>query len=194
MRKNIGISLVSVFFGVVIIGSSLFAQPYTSDTGYVIVRCTVSISVDVLDANATAWFVAVGTQTSTLSTGQTDVSITSIAVRNTSSGAVLKYAVYVSSIQRSSDGINWISDDDDFGSMIKGWYLTQDGVLDSVGEFQLAAVFASSRPASGEFQTTNTGTRGADEFRMNASTFSITNAHRAAYTYKTGGEDFDPAT
>lgn len=164
-----------------------------TDYGYVIVRCTIAISVDVLDANATAWFVAVGTDAG-LSPNQADVSISSIGVRNTSSGAVVKWAVLVSSIQRSEDGANWISDDDDMSKFIKGWFLTTDGTLDAIGEFQLAAVFAKSRPSLDQFEVTENQNRGNDEFRDNLRWGTPTTDQRNTYTYKTNGEGFDPST
>jgi len=148
----------------------------------------VTIDVYVLDTNATAWFVATSTQGCTLSPGQQDVSITSITVVNISTGAVLKYAVIVDTIQRTEDGVNWVADSDDYIGGIKGWSLSIDGNLDTVGECILAAVFAKARPSINDFGSNE----GNDRFLYVIP--SPTATQLGTYTYKTGGNAFDPAT
>ncbi len=170
------------------VSTSIALASRDSDIGYVIVRCTVTINVDVLDTNATAWFVATSTQGSTLSPGQEDVSITSITVVNISTGAVLKYAVIVATIQRTEDGANWIADSDDLDRGIKGWSLSTDGNLDTVGECILAAVFARERPSISDFGSIE----GDDRFLYVISSPNTTQL--GTYTYKTGGANFDPAS
>jgi hypothetical protein len=152
MRKIVSISILLAAFMVVSL-TNLARAGYDSDVGYVIVRCTVTIDVDVLDTWATAWFVATSTQSCTLSPNQEDVSVSSIVVKNQSVGAVLKYAVVVDTIQRTTDGTTWVADADDIANGIKGWTLSNDGTNDDVGEFVLAAVFAKSRPAILDFGT-----------------------------------------
>jgi hypothetical protein len=149
----------------------------------------VTIDVDVLDTNATAWFVATSTTGCTLSPGQEDVSITSITVVNISTGAVLKYAVIVDTIQRTQDGVNWVADDDDYNNGIKGWWLStrDDGNITGVGECILAAVFARARPSISDFGTSE----GNDRFRQVISSPDTTQL--GTYTYKAGGASFDPA-
>ncbi len=183
MRKAIGLLLISMFlFGV---ASKVLAQTTDNDRGYVIVRCTVTIDVDVLDDQATAWFVQKSTM-GALSPNQEDVSISSISVQNKSIGAVLKYAVFVSSIQRTTDGTSWVPDDDDLNKMIKGWYLADS--TGPVGAFRLRAVFAKSRPAISDFG----GGAANDEFRVNLGGATPTTTQLGDYTYKTGGDNFDP--
>jgi|GEM_PF-2462837 hypothetical protein len=187
MRKML--TYILLLSGVMFFVSTSIALAYRdSDIGYVIVRCTVTIDVDVLDTNATAWFVATSTQGCTLSPGQEDVSITSITVVNISTGAVLKYAVIVDTIQRTEDGANWIADSDDLNRGIKGWSLSTDGNLDTVGECILAAVFANARPPIGDFGTSE----GNDRFFYVIPSPNATQL--STYTYKTGGDNFDPAT
>ena len=186
MRKML--TYILILSGVMFFVSTSIAVPRDSDIGYVIVRCTVTIDVDVLDTNATAWFVATSTQGCTLSPGQEDVSITSITVVNISTGAVLKYAVIVDTIQRTQDGVNWIADSDDYNNGIKGWWLSTDGTLDAVGECILAAVFAKARPSINDFGTA----QGDDRFFYVIPSPSTTQLD--TYTYKTGGANFDPAT
>jgi len=183
------LTYILLLSGVMFFVSTSIALAYRdSDIGYVIVRCTVTIDVDVLDTNATAWFVATSTQGCTLSPGQEDVSITSITVVNISTGAVLKYAVIVSTIQRTEDGANWIADDDDLNRGIKGWSLSTDGTLDTVGECILAAVFANARPTISDFGAA----QGDDRFFHVIP--SPSPSQLDMYTYKTGGANFDPAT
>jgi hypothetical protein len=190
MRKMLTYILIlsgAMFF----VSTSIALAAMDYDIGYVIVRCTVTVDVDVLDTNATAWFVATSTQDCTLSPGQEDVSITSITVVNLSAGAVLKYAVIVDTIQRTEDGANWIADGDDLNRGIKGWWLsTRDNKdITGVGECILAAVFAKARPSISDFGTT---TEGNDRF------FYVIPSPSASqldtYTYKTGGANFDPET
>jgi hypothetical protein len=187
MRKML--TYILILSGVMFfVSTGIALAAMDSDIGYVIVRCTVTVDVDVLDTNATAWFVATSTQGCTLSPGQEDVSITSITVVNRSSGAVLKYAVIVDTIQRTSDGVNWVADSDDYNNGIKGWSLSTDGNLDTVGECILAAVFATSRPSISDFGTTE----GNDRFFYVIPSPNATQL--GTYTYKTGGANFDPAT
>ncbi len=186
MRKTIGILLICMFL-LGISSKVLALTNYDRDTGYVIVRCTVTVDVDVLDEQATAWFVQRSTA-GALSVDQADVSISSISVKNNSTGAVLKYAVLVSSIQRTHDGSNWISDDDDFNNLIKGWTLSNNNTNDGVGEFVLSAVFARSRPAISDFNTVQAN----DQFRVNLGSSNPSDGQLQAYTYKTNGDNFDP--
>jgi hypothetical protein len=109
-------------------------------------------------------------------------------VVNLSAGAVLKYAVIVDAIQRTEDGANWIADNDDLGRGIKGWSLSTDGNLDSVGECILAAVFAKARPSINDFGTA----QGDDRFHYVIP--SPDASQLGTYTYKTGGTNFDPET
>jgi hypothetical protein len=186
MRKML--TYILILSGVMFFGTTSKAAARDSDIGYVIVRCTVTIDVDVLDTNATAWFVATSTQGCTLSPGQEDVSITSITVVNISTGAVLKYAVIVDTIQRTQDGVNWVADGDDYPNGIKGWSLSTDGTLDAVGECILAAVFANARPPISDFGTSE----GNDRFYYVISSPNTTQLN--TYTYKTNGDTFDPTT
>ena len=186
MRKML--TYILILSGVMFfVSTSIALAAMDYDIGYVIVRCTVTVDVDVLDTNATAWFVATSTQGCTLSPGQEDVSITSITVVNLSAGAVLKYAVIVDAIQRTEDGANWIADSDDLERGIKGWSLSTDGNLDSVGECILAAVFAKARPSISDFGTSE----GNDQFHYVIP--SPDAIQLSTYTYKTGGANFDPA-
>jgi hypothetical protein len=193
MRKMLSIILAAGI--ITLTAGSLFALswPYDSDVGYVIVKCTVTVDVDVLDTWSTAWFISEGNMSSGLTAGEDDVSVTSITVKNNSTGAIVKYAVLVSSIQRN-DNVNgtgnWLSDDDNLISGIKGWYLSTDGTADSPGEFILAAVFSKNKPPKNDF----TADEANDQFRVNLATFTLTDGHLITYTYKTGGLAFDPAT
>lgn len=183
MRKMLSVILLA---GVVLFATTTTAlAAYDSDIGYVIVRCTVTIDVDVLDTQATAWFVDTSTQTATLGYNQADVSITSISVKNISNGAVLKYAVVVSTIERTQDGSTWVPDSDDLGSMIKGWYLSNDNT--NVGECILAAVFAKERPATGDFETSEYN----DQFLKVIQSYDATELGN--HTYRKNGSNFDPA-
>jgi len=183
MRKIINILLLA---GIVISLSTGILAAYDYDIGYVIVRCTVTIDVDVLDDQATAWFVAKSTANCTLSPNQVDVSISSIAVKNNSQGAVLRYAVIVTTIQRTADGTTWVADGDDFTNGIKGWYVSTS--TGNVGQCILAAVFASSRPAITEFG----GGQYNDRFPGVIYSPTITDFNN--HTYKTGGQNFDPVS
>jgi len=187
MRKMLQYLLI----GSLILGSALVVYAQTNidtDEGYVIVRCTVTVDVDVLDEWATAWFVAKDNYNG-LTPGQSYVSVTSITVRNLSSGAILKYAVLVSSIQRNTETNGsgaWISDDDNFAQGIKGWTLDSSS---GVCRFVLRAVFANARPALGDF-----GTGNDDRFQVNLAGATPNITQRQDHTYKTNGEMFDPAT
>ena len=175
-----------LLIGSLILSSALvvYAQNMDTDYGYVIVKCTVTVNIDVLDEQATAWFL---NQYGGIGTGETHVSISSITVVNISNGAIVKYAVMVSSIQRNedSDGSGaWISDDDDFDQGIKGWTLDSSP---GICQFVLYAVFANARPASGDFADN-------DQFTVNLAGANPTPTQRDDHTYKTGGDKYDPAT
>ena len=126
------------------------ATGYTnSDVGYVVVRCTISISVDVLDTNAT-WYIA-GMSTGSIagvSAGATYYSMTasSVSIRNSSSGAMTKWTVHVSTIQaktwtaygtgESSLATGWEGDDVDMNKT--GWLL---GSASDINTCVLSACF-----------------------------------------------------
>jgi hypothetical protein len=193
MRKMLSIILAAGI--ITLTAGSLFAlrEPYGSDVGYVIVKCTVTVDVDVLDNWSTAWFIYQGNMNNGLSAGQTDVSVTSITVKNNSSGAIVKYAVLVSSIQRNSatDGSgNWISDDDDTTAGIKGWYLSTDGIADSPGEFILWAVFSKNRPNANDFLNNEAN----DQFRVNLANSQPSDSQLRNYTYRSTNGNFGPET
>jgi hypothetical protein len=161
---------------------------YTSaHVGYVVVRCTVTIDVDVLDTWATAWFISIGNLSGGLSPNQEDVSVSSIVVKNQSSGAVLKYAVVAEAIHRTTDGgTSWVADTDDIPNGIKGWTLSTDGNNDGIGKFVLAAVFANSRPAISDFGTSQYD----DQLRSLVTNYNATELTNHTYKVDT---NFTPA-
>jgi hypothetical protein len=140
----------------------------------------------VLDDWSTAWFLFEGNLNTGLSPNQYEVSATSIAVKNNSSGAILKYALSVSSIQRNTqeDGSgSWVADSDDTSNDIKGWTINDDDDNDDgAGDFALAAVFKPTKPGSAEF--------GIEDY------FTAINpdlSDRTSFTYKKGHK-FDVAS
>ena len=183
MRKIVSILLAAFM----VVSLTSLARAYDSDVGYVVVRCTVTIDVDVLDTWATAWFISIGSLTSGLSPNQEDVSVSSIVVKNQSSGAVLKYAVVAEAIHRSTDsGTSWVADNDDLANGIKGWTLSDNGTNDGIGKFVLAAVFAKSRPAITDFGTNEYN----DQLRKLVTSYNATDL--TDYTYKVD-TNFTPA-
>jgi len=165
--------------------SSVYSADIDTDYGYVIVKCTVTIDVEVLYDWSTAWFLFEGNLDTGLAPNQYEVSATSIAVKNNSSGAILKYAVSVSSIQRNTqeNGLgSWVADTDDLYNGIKGWNINDEDNNDGAGDFALAAVFKPTKPGSAEFGTEDYFTA------INPDLSSRTN-----FTYKTGN-NFDVAS
>lgn len=143
MRKWLPILLVASL--IFITGRTLAQQ--ATDEGFVIVRCTVTISVEVLDPDATIYF-GTGTEPQRYiigaGAGLDYVSTSSITVRNNSSGAICNWLLRVKEIQRSQDTnwpvSSWTTDD--------RWTL---GTSPGVHQCVLYAVFATSRPATSEF-------------------------------------------
>jgi len=129
------------------------------DYGYVIVRCTVTLSVDVED-NATAYF-STGAEPYryeiSAGSGFDYVSTSSITVKNDSQGALCIWKVQVSAIQRA--------DSNDWGS-INAWdpepYWTL-GTSPDVEQAVLYAVFCSSRPSASEFESNDILMVGSDK-------------------------------
>ena len=114
------------------------------DFGYVIVRCTVTISVDVEEPDNIAYF-GTGDEPDryviSAGPGFDYVSTSSITVKNDSNGAVCQWKLKVSAIHYSvSYPFDWITD--------TRWSL---GDSPDVEQAVLYAVFATSRPATGEF-------------------------------------------
>jgi len=186
MRKIISILLAAFM---VVSLTSLARATRNSDVGYVVVRCTVTIDVDVLDTWATAWFISIGNLSGGLSPNQEDVSVSSIVVKNQSSGAVLKYAVVAEAIHRTPDnGNSWVPDIDDIPNGIKGWTLSNDGTNDDIGEFVLAAVFAKSRPAITDFETSEYN----DQFRRLVTSYNASELTNHTYKVDTNFTPNDP--
>jgi hypothetical protein len=177
--KKVGGIIFLLLSLMVLSKTSLFAA--NPDYGYVIVRCTGTISVDVLDSNATAWFVVNGSTSAALSAGQTAVSIGSITVINNGSGIMCKWAVWVASIQKTMDGSTWQSDD-----APGAWDL---GSSPGICVARLCGVFATARPASGDFQTSAEG----DDYFLNQRNMNVTNSITLNnYTYKTDNSSLGP--
>jgi len=181
MRKMLQYLLI----GSLILSSALvvYAQNVDTDYGYVIVKCTVTVDVDVLDEQATAYFRYEGPYYQ-LGTNETYVSTTSIKVQNLSGGAILKYAVFVSEIQRNQNDNgsgSWIPDTDNQTEGIKGWTLSTDDTP-GICEFVLYAVFANARPSSDDFADAN------DRLAM------FDPDYRSANTYRVGNDKFGPET
>ena len=144
----LGVAGLVSFVGVMDVSAA--ATGYTNDdVGYVIVRCTISISVDVLDTNAT-WYIA-GMSTGPI-TGVTpgatyySMSTSSVSIRNSSSGAMTKWTVHVSTIQtktwtsygngEATLATGWVADDVDVN--LTGWRM---GSVADINTCALSACF-----------------------------------------------------
>jgi hypothetical protein len=155
MRKMLSIILAAgIIFGLT--ATAMAVQ--NPDYGYVIVRCTVTLSVDVED-NATAYF-STGNEPDryviSAGLGFDYVSISSITIKNDSVGAICKWALQVSTIQYSeSYPFTWQGDN--------RWKLVETQSDEGIHEAILYGVFASSRPSLGEFATVSTFTVGTDK-------------------------------
>jgi len=156
MRKMLSIILAAgIIFGLT--ATAMAVQ--NPDYGYVIVRCTVTLSVDVED-NATAYF-STGNEPEryviSAGLGLDYVSTSSITVKNDSVGALCIWNVQVSAIQRANSNI-WES--------ITAWntepYWTL-GTSPDVEQAVLYAVFCSSRPSTGEFESNDILSVGSDK-------------------------------
>ena len=144
----LGVAGLVSFVGVMDVSAA--ATGYTNeDAGYVIVRCTISISVDVLDTNAT-WYIA-GMSTGPItgvSAGATyySMSTSSVSIRNSSSGAMTKWTVHVSTIQtktwtsyangEATLATGWVADDVDVN--LTGWRM---GSVADINTCVLSACF-----------------------------------------------------
>ena len=157
MRKLLLLAAVAVLglfslfglFGVLLVSD---AQAATSDNGYVIVRCTITVSVQVLSLDST-WYVNGNAANGPGTTcNQSYVSgLSSITVMNNSSGAITKWQVYVSTIQNlgvASDpkGTGWTGDNPTNG----GWSLASASGLNAAALF---AVFKTSATELMDFDT-----------------------------------------
>ena len=145
MRKMLTMFILGALILLTTVAVSFAVNP---DFGYVIVRCTVTISVDVEEPDNIAYF---GTgdvpQRYDVPAGGDYVSISSITVTNDSNGAICKWSLRVSTIQYK---VNW-NDPDWLGD--PRWTLNEENEEAGVHKAVLYAVFATSRPASGEFNS-----------------------------------------
>ncbi|MFH1369142.1 MAG: hypothetical protein ABII64_08450 [Elusimicrobiota bacterium] len=151
MKKYLVLALIAVSALIGFTAVDVLADE--SDNAYVIVRCTITISVDVLDGNAT--FYVSGMSTGSLSgftPGATEYSKPNmVSINNNSSGALTKWTLHVSTIQTKAYsgsgndpteilGTGWAADPVDIAPYT-GWLLgDQSGVLTCA----LAAVFIAN--------------------------------------------------
>lgn len=156
MRKLLGI----LFAGVLVIttvGTLLADQPdgINPTYGYVIVRCTVTIGINVIDEAATAYFGAQLSTNSALSCGQDAVSISSISVQNTGVGSICKWAIWYDQLQRynPSDG-GWVTDTDDTANGIKGWTIVGNSADVGICRMGLWMVFSTAPAQLSDFDVT----------------------------------------
>jgi len=166
MRKMLSIILAAgIIFGLT--ATAMAVQ--NPDYGYVIVKCTVTLSVDVED-NATAYF-STGNEPDryviSAGSGFDYVSISSITVKNDSHGAICQWALQVSTIEYSESWSPpaWNGDN--------RWTL---GDSAGVQQAVLCAVFATSRPVT-------------DDFSVPGDTLSVTTDKIWTHTTKLDPED-----
>ncbi|MCX7716707.1 MAG: hypothetical protein N2Z73_04750, partial [Endomicrobia bacterium] len=147
MRKLLGlIGIATLFF----LASNVFADVSPGpnpDYGYVIVKCTAAIAINVIDESATAYFLVTDLSRG-LGLNETHVSITSISIQNVGLGSICKWAVYYSTIQRNSlpNGAGtWSTDTDDTNNGIKAWTISTD-FSNGLCVMGLRVVFSSRPP------------------------------------------------
>lgn len=110
MKKLIGL-VIALGLVAGVISIAVAANP---DTGYIVVKCTVTISIDVGDNGTADYYVWLGTHAP-----NTTLFTPAIPVRNNSSGALCSWAVSTGTIQKYNkdeyDGTgSWVADDTAF--------------------------------------------------------------------------------
>ena len=178
IKKMLGLAAIVLSF-IVISSQKVFAV--NPDYGFVIVRCTGTLSIDVLDGNSTAWFNLSGSLVEALSANQTAISFGSITVRNDGVGILSKWAVWVASIQRTSDGgVTWVADSGD-GS----WSISDSTA--GICRARLSAVFARSRPVADDFLNDY-----GNDVLANLASYNVSGSVLDTYTFSTGNSRLGP--
>jgi len=136
---------------VAILGVTFVSRSYaaTSDNAYVVVRCTVDVSVDVI-GTGDADTVYMGTWNNPhYDAGPDSVYVSSyVTVRNTSSGAITKWQLAISTQQQSETPFSgFAATDATYPAWSYGTALTDNGANKVV----LAAVFKSTAASAGDF-------------------------------------------
>ncbi|OGS18310.1 MAG: hypothetical protein A3J83_00630 [Elusimicrobia bacterium RIFOXYA2_FULL_40_6] len=145
MKRMLGILVV---FGIVsgFVGTALAA---TSDIGYVVVRCTGTLSVMVGNVDGTnddgdevnLWDL-------TTSSPNAVVVSTQIAVTNNGVGVISRWKLAVTGQQQGTDGVTWAATD---GSYPSWGYDGQDTDDCGANKIALKAVFASAQATQSDF-------------------------------------------
>ena len=150
MKKFLLLALVAVLglfslfglFGVLLVSDSYAAG---SDSAYVVVRCTVSLSIQVLPATNYVYFTgaAVGNG---ISAGEAWVS-TNVIVANTGSGCIETWTLQVSTQHQSASipvGGAWNGGWADTTTANAGWDLGTTMIDNGVNKVVLAACFKNA--------------------------------------------------
>ena len=169
MKKLLGLLTAAVL----VAGISTAASAAATDNAYVLVRCTVTISVQVLTNNSTWW--AHGSNPYDTSPGFSyESGASSVSIRNNSLGAITKWSLQISTIQTKafsnySDDLTtgWVADSGD-GMWVPG---ATAGIMTAA----LSAVFKSQPSSETDYdastiltlspQVYQTGNSGNNNFR-----------------------------
>lgn len=114
-----------------------------TDDAYITVRCTVTVSVDVLDA-----YDRVGSTTVAFSPGEVWIS-TYVQVQNNSDGALTSWQLQISTQEYSTDGITWTAATD-----LEAWTISTDGTP-GIDEVVIQGIFKNATSADAADFTDN---------------------------------------
>ena len=145
MKKSIGLFLFGLLLS---IGITTSAFAIATDHACVIVKCTATVSVDVLDNASTAYFL----QMEGNGINQTTVSVSAVQVQNNSNGAICKWRVYVNATSSVTalqywTGTAWDAQGTD---PLNQWGLSGDD-NNGVNLIVLKAAFKATAPAADDF-------------------------------------------
>ena len=150
--------LFMLFAAAAILGAVFTAKSYalTTDNAYVVVRCTVSVAVEVQSDATAAYFMGADGQdfweiTRALTVGTTEIATNAIQVRNTSVGAITKWKMKISAKEvqtgdAGSEPTGWENDTGD-GAWTVGTSSGDAGPL----IIKLYAAFKSAVADAGDF-------------------------------------------